>query len=59
MKKNPLFAETVHEFEAQPKCAHLPIASYMLETVQRVPRYKLLLTGQLHSSCPSMRSHVT
>ena len=45
MKKNPVFAAVVREFEAQPKCANLPLASYMLETVQRVPRYKMLLAG--------------
>ena len=45
-KKNPQFAKVLREFEAQPMCAHLPLAGYMLETVQRIPRYKLLLAGQ-------------
>ena len=44
-KKNLQFAKVLREFEAQPVCAHLPLAGYMLETVQRIPRYKLLLTG--------------
>ena len=47
-KRNPLFAEVLHEFEAQPKCANLPLAGYMLEIVQRIPRYKLLLSGEHH-----------
>jgi FYVE/RhoGEF/PH domain-containing protein 5/6 len=43
-RKNPNFARALREFEAQPSCAQLPLAGYMLETVQRIPRYKLLLT---------------
>lgn len=43
-KKNLQFARLLREFEAQPACAQLPLAGYMLETVQRIPRYKLLLT---------------
>ena len=31
--------------QAQPQCANLSVANYMLETVQRIPRYKLLLQG--------------
>ena len=50
-KKNTLFAEVLHEFEAQPKCSNLPLAGYMLEIVQRIPRYKLLLSGE--RSCDS------
>ena len=44
-KKSPQFAEVVHEFEAQPKCASIPIAGYMLDIVQRITRYKLLMAG--------------
>ncbi len=44
-KKSPQFAEVVHEFEAQPKCASIPIAGYMLDVVQRITRYKMLMTG--------------
>ena len=51
-KKNALFAEVLHEFEAQPKCSNLPLAGYMLEIVQRIPRYKLLLSGE--RSCDIM-----
>lgn len=42
-KRYPGFAEAVKQFEAQPQCANLSVANYMLETVQRIPRYKLLL----------------
>jgi hypothetical protein len=44
-RRNPQFARVLREFEAQPACGRLPLAGYMLETVQRIPRYKLLLTG--------------
>ena len=44
-KKNSLFAHVVKEFEAETKCANLTVAAYLLETVQRIPRYKLLLAG--------------
>eukprot|EP00731_Ephydatia_muelleri_P001734 Em0001g1734a len=42
-KKYSQFAELLRDFETEPKCANLPLASYMLEVVQRIPRYKLLL----------------
>lgn len=45
-KKSPQFAEVVHEFEAQPKCASIPIAGYMLDVVQRITRYKMLMSGK-------------
>ena len=44
-KRNPLFAQVVKEFEIEPKCNNLTVAAYLLETVQRIPRYKLLLSG--------------
>lgn len=33
--------------QSQPICGNLPLSGYLLETVQRIPRYKLLLQGQL------------
>ncbi len=54
MKKYSLFAEVVREFEAQPKCAHLPLASYLLEIVQRIPRYKMLLSGKYVFTCKTL-----
>ena len=44
-KKNPIFAQVLKEFESQPKCANIPLAGYMLDIVQRITRYKLLLAG--------------
>jgi len=32
--------------QGQPVCANLPLSGYLLETVQRIPRYKLLLQGE-------------
>ena len=45
-KKNPVFAQVLKEFESQPKCANIPLAGYMLDIVQRITRYKLLLAGE-------------
>ena len=45
-KKNPVFAQMTKEFEMEPKCNNLTVAAYLLETVQRIPRYKLLLAGR-------------
>ena len=45
-KKNSLFSQVIKEFELEPKCANLTVAAYLLETVQRIPRYKLLLAGE-------------
>ena len=47
-KKNPLFSQVLKEFELEPKCSNLTVASYLLETVQRIPRYKLLLAGMVN-----------
>ncbi len=44
-KKNPLFAQALYEFESLPKCANIPLAGYMLDVVQRITRYKLLIAG--------------
>jgi FYVE/RhoGEF/PH domain-containing protein 5/6 len=46
-KKNHLFAQVVKEFELEPKCANLTVAAYLLETVQRIPRYKMLLADYI------------
>eukprot|EP00118_Oscarella_pearsei_P004344 m.18415 g.18415 ORF g.18415 m.18415 type:complete len:1513 (+) comp27655_c0_seq3:29-4567(+) len=43
LDKNSQFRDVVRDFERRPECAHLKISAYMLETVQRIPRYKLLL----------------
>ncbi|XP_065909891.1 FYVE, RhoGEF and PH domain-containing protein 6-like [Dysidea avara] len=46
-KKNVLFNDLVKEFERSPICANLPLSGYLLETIQRIPRYKLLLQDYL------------
>jgi hypothetical protein len=46
-KKEERFQQLVREFEATPECRHLAISHYMLEPVQRIPRYKLLLEDYL------------
>ena len=45
-KKSSLFAQVLREFESEPRCNNLPVAGYLLETVQRIPRYKLLMAGK-------------
>ena len=50
-KKNPVFAQVLREFERQPKCANIPLAGYMLDVVQRITRYKLLVSGVGVSVC--------
>ena len=41
-----MFGQVVREFELEPKCNNLTVAAYLLETVQRIPRYKLLIAGR-------------
>uniref|UniRef100_A0A8C6VFG5 FYVE, RhoGEF and PH domain containing 6 n=1 Tax=Naja naja TaxID=35670 RepID=A0A8C6VFG5_NAJNA len=45
-KKNPGFAAVVREFEMSPRCANLALKHYLLKPVQRIPQYRLLLTGK-------------
>ena len=33
-------------FQKDPQCEHLSLQHHMLEPIQRVPRYKLLLAGK-------------
>ena len=47
-KKNPIFAQALQEFESLPKCANIPLAGYMLDVVQRITRYKLLIAGMYY-----------
>ncbi|XP_019855450.1 PREDICTED: nascent polypeptide-associated complex subunit alpha, muscle-specific form-like isoform X2 [Amphimedon queenslandica] len=46
-KKNSLFSQVIKEFELEPMCSNLTVAAYLLETVQRIPRYKLLLADYI------------
>ena len=42
-KKNNNFAQFLAAFHALPKCFSLPVSAHLLDVVQRIPRYKLLL----------------
>uniref|UniRef100_A0A8C5TVH5 FYVE, RhoGEF and PH domain containing 6 n=1 Tax=Malurus cyaneus samueli TaxID=2593467 RepID=A0A8C5TVH5_9PASS len=44
-KKNAGFASVVKDFEMSPRCASLALKHYLLKPVQRIPQYRLLLTG--------------
>jgi len=43
LKKSPKFAQIVGELQKRPECENLSLQHHMLEPIQRVPRYKLLL----------------
>eukprot|EP00794_Sanderia_malayensis_P006103 gene6103-6807_t len=47
MKKSAKFASIIEEIQKMPECEHLTLQHHMLEPIQRVPRYKLLLTDYL------------
>ncbi|XP_057296896.1 FYVE, RhoGEF and PH domain-containing protein 4-like isoform X2 [Hydractinia symbiolongicarpus] len=47
IKKSPKFAAVVEELQKRPECENLSLQHHMLEPVQRVPRYKLLLQDYL------------
>ena len=42
-KKNNNFAQFLAAFNSLPKCGSLPVSAHLLDVVQRIPRYKLLL----------------
>eukprot|EP00118_Oscarella_pearsei_P008828 m.47459 g.47459 ORF g.47459 m.47459 type:complete len:943 (+) comp33789_c0_seq1:49-2877(+) len=46
-RKESRFATLLKEFQAKPECRNLAISHFMLEPVQRIPRYKLLLQDYL------------
>uniref|UniRef100_A0A803W4K1 FYVE, RhoGEF and PH domain containing 6 n=1 Tax=Ficedula albicollis TaxID=59894 RepID=A0A803W4K1_FICAL len=47
-KKNAGFASVVKDFEMSPRCASLALKHYLLKPVQRIPQYRLLLTGTVY-----------
>ncbi|KAI1239015.1 FYVE, partial [Lamprotornis superbus] len=59
-KKNAGFASVVKDFEMSPRCASLALKHYLLKPVQRIPQYRLLLTGtvKLFADLRSQSSHV-
>ena len=42
-QRNPKFKKATQEFECLPKCKNLKILHYLLQPIQRLPRYRLLL----------------
>ncbi|XP_066922392.1 FYVE, RhoGEF and PH domain-containing protein 4-like isoform X1 [Clytia hemisphaerica] len=47
LKKSPKFNTIVEELQKDPRSEHLSLQHHMLEPIQRVPRYKLLLADYL------------
>ncbi|KAL3851929.1 hypothetical protein ACJMK2_015623 [Sinanodonta woodiana] len=45
--KSPRFATLIQDIQQLPECGHLTLQHHMLEPVQRVPRYELLLKDYL------------
>jgi hypothetical protein len=41
------FKVIIDELQSLPECGHLALQHHMLEPIQRVPRYELLLKGML------------
>ena len=48
--KSPRFYAIMAEIQETPECGHLTLQHHMLEPIQRVPRYELLLKGD-HNFC--------
>jgi FYVE/RhoGEF/PH domain-containing protein 5/6 len=46
-KKDKKFEAALKKFEASPACASLSVSNHMLEPVQRIPRYRMLLVDYL------------
>jgi hypothetical protein len=44
-KKSPGFAAALTECEKMPECANLNLSAFLLEPVQRIPRFRMLLAG--------------
>ncbi|XP_070192576.1 FYVE, RhoGEF and PH domain-containing protein 4-like isoform X1 [Littorina saxatilis] len=47
LEKSPKFASIIHNIQKQPECGSLSLQHHMLEPVQRVPRYEMLLKDYL------------
>ncbi|EDO48185.1 predicted protein, partial [Nematostella vectensis] len=48
LKKLPKFASVINEIQRSPESENLTLQHHMLEPIQRVPRYKLLLTDYIN-----------
>ncbi|KAG7521356.1 FYVE, and PH domain-containing 1 isoform X1 [Solea senegalensis] len=47
-ERSTQFKSIVHEIQREERCANLTLQHHMLEPVQRIPRYELLLKDYLH-----------
>ncbi|XP_065882412.1 FYVE, RhoGEF and PH domain-containing protein 6-like [Dysidea avara] len=52
LRKNKAFRELVQLIETSPVCMGMPLSSYMLLPIQRIPRYRLLLLDYLEHLPP-------
>ncbi|XP_061621670.1 FYVE, RhoGEF and PH domain-containing protein 1 isoform X2 [Phyllopteryx taeniolatus] len=48
MERSALFKSIIHDIQRDERCANLTLQHHMLEPVQRIPRYELLLKDYLH-----------
>ncbi|XP_062315802.1 FYVE, RhoGEF and PH domain-containing protein 1 isoform X1 [Osmerus eperlanus] len=48
MERSSQFKVIVHEIQREERCGNLTLQHHMLEPVQRIPRYELLLKDYLH-----------
>lgn len=52
LRKNRAFKELVQLIETSPICMGMPLSSYLLLPIQRIPRYRLLLLDYLQNLPP-------
>ncbi|KAM9343459.1 FYVE, RhoGEF and PH domain-containing protein 1 [Pholidichthys leucotaenia] len=48
MERSAQFKSIIHEIQREERCGNLTLQHHMLEPVQRIPRYELLLKDYLH-----------
>uniref|UniRef100_UPI001EAEA293 FYVE, RhoGEF and PH domain-containing protein 3-like n=1 Tax=Oncorhynchus gorbuscha TaxID=8017 RepID=UPI001EAEA293 len=48
MERSSQFKAIVHQIQREERCGNLTLQHHMLEPVQRIPRYELLLKDYLH-----------
>ena len=49
--KSPPFCAIMDEIQKMPECGLLTLQHHMMEPIQRVPRYELLLQSKFHYVC--------
>lgn len=58
LRKTLVFTLDVLFFQMSPRCANLALKHYLLKPVQRIPQYRLLLTGGLPWQFTNQPTHV-